>query len=204
MTGGQGVYIEHKYGHAGGNIKVQSKSGNSYRSTSSAMLDKCRYNETRFAGEHNDLYTERGEVIEGGYRAAFQYTSQAAQKLASENVTGRSKGKAYIYDSTINPGAGRLSEEAAHRMAQDYRGELEARGYKIDGYQYAIHQGTEHTHIHTMYASSKTLQLRDMRPMQAAMRQHVEHVQAQEISASLEAVQAHDQQRDYDRGDMKR
>lgn len=191
-----GVYIQHRYGRYGGTIKVQGRGGNtSHRSTESAMLDKCRYAQTRFAGETNTLYDADGGDL-GDYRAAYQHTAQAAEQLATTN-TGRSKGVSYIYDTTINPGSGKFSNQAAHQLASRFVEELTSKGYQVGGVQYAIHQGTDHTHIHMMYATSKTLQLRDLRPMSGRLRdlaQTLEQRRDQVRELNRELEQAHTQE----------
>lgn len=176
------VYVSHRYGHHGGSIKVLSRGGAKYRSTEGAMIDKARYNETRFSGEKNTAYNEEGQVIDGGYRAAYLHTRNGAESVAKTNLTGRSRGKAYVYDSTINPGAGRLIDEKAHQIAQRYVEELRERGYRVEGYQYTIHQGTEHTHIHAMYASHKTIQRADLGGVSKSMRQYLDTTQEKEVN----------------------
>lgn len=159
------------------------------------MGDKCRYNQTRFAGEENAIYDEDGEVIEGGHSEAFERTSQGAEELQE---TGGNKGRAYIYDTTINPGLGTMSDEQAHQLVQAFREELERDGHQVEGLQYAIHQNTQHTHVHVMYATQKTLQKRTAHSIPHRMRQHADRIHEQHQVQDVRREQSQTQRRDVD------
>lgn len=126
-----------------------------YRATDSAMSDKMRYNVTRFEGEQNTVHCDNGEEMTE-HKAAYTYVQEAAQHIADTN-TGRNKGKAYIYDSTMSPG-GRFSDEQAAQMVEAYRADLERRGMRVEGMTYVVHQNTQNTHVHMMYATNRTIQ----------------------------------------------
>jgi hypothetical protein len=165
-----GVYIHHRYGTYGGTARVGA-SGSGL--TTKVMTDKCRYNETRFRGEQHALYLEGGEQLPD-YRAAYACTERAASQIAAEHTGGRSAGKSYIYDTTLNAGDGRISQEEMHGVVSAYRAELEARGYRVGGLQYAIHNNGSHTHAHLMYAVQRTVQRADDRELKITMRAHTE------------------------------
>lgn len=192
------VYVDHRYGHHNGAIKFDTKGGSKYRSTDDAMLDKARYNETRFSGERNVIHSEEGVPIEGGYKAAYAHTRAGADRVAATNTSGRSRGRAYVYDTTVNPGVGRLSDEAAHRLGQAFAEELRARGYRVEGYHYTVHQNTDHTHLHVMFASHKTIQRPDLNRMSTDMRRHVS--QEQEREQTREHVHEASYDQELDRG----
>lgn len=174
------AYVTSRYGAQGGQCKVKSSGKRGapakYRSTEQAMSDKCRYNETRFAGESNTMYDEHGDVIEGGHVEAYERTSAAAEELRE---TGGNKGRAYIYDTTINPGLGMVSDEQAHQLVQAFKEELERDGHRVEGLQYTIHQNTNHTHVHVMYATQKTIQKKTAHGLPRRMRQHADRIHEQ-------------------------
>ncbi|GAA4012623.1 hypothetical protein GCM10022631_25430 [Deinococcus rubellus] len=169
-----GVYVHHRYGTHNGSAKIKlAKGASAERSTQKVMTDKARYNQTRFQGEDNPLYAEGAELI-SDYQAAYTYTSQAADQIAAQHCKGRSAGKAYIYDTTLNAGDGRVSCEEMHGVISAYKAEMEARGYTIGGLQYAIHDNGHHTHAHLMYATQRTIQRADDRSVKTVMRSHTE------------------------------
>jgi len=169
-----GVYVHHRYGTHNGMAKIKlAKGGSAERSTQKVMTDKARYNQTRFQGEDNPLYAEGAEPI-SDYQAAYTYTSQAADRIAAEHRKGRSAGKAYIYDTTLNAGDGRVSREEMHGVISAYKAEMEARGYIVGGLQYAIHDNGHHTHVHLMYATQRTMQRTDDRSLKTVMRSHTD------------------------------
>jgi hypothetical protein len=61
-----------------------------------------------------------------------------------------------------------------HGVVSAYRAELEARGYRIGGLHYAIHDNGSHTHAHLMYAVQRTVQRADDRELKITMRTHTE------------------------------
>lgn len=190
MTRG-GAYVHHRYGKAGGTARVTGRGGiQRDTSTDKTMSDKLRYNETRFTGEKNALYGETGETF-SDYREAWEEVRRGASEVAASNVRGRSRGQAYVYDTTLNAGDGRQPHERLHAVARDYLDELRARGYRVQGVAYAIHDNGKHTHIHMMYSTHKTIQRADS----AAMRQHVR--QAADRAREQHQAQARD---DHDRG----
>lgn len=169
-----GIYVHHRYGTHNGSAKIKvAKGATAKRSTQQVMSDKARYNQTRFKGEDNPIYAEGAEQIEG-HEAAYSYTSQAASQIAAEHLKGRSAGKAYVYDTTLNAGDGRVSREEMHGIISAYKAELEARGYQVGGLQYAIHENGHHTHAHLMYATQRTIQRADDRSVKTVMRTHTE------------------------------
>jgi hypothetical protein len=183
-----GVYLHHRYGTHGGSARIRvERGGMAERSTEKVMSDKSRYNETRFQGETNALYAEGGEQL-SGYREAYAYTSRAAVQISAEHTKGRSAGKSYVYDTTINAGDGRVSQEEMHGIVSAYKAELEARGYRVGGLQYAIHDNGNHTHAHVMYATQRTLQRADDRSLKTVMRTHSEQAKERDQAkvASLE------------------
>lgn len=170
----KGVYLHHRYGTQGGMAKIKvSKGATAERATQKVMLDKCRYNETRFQGESNELFASGGEVL-ADYKQAYELTSVAASGIAAAHKGGRSAGKAYVYDTTINAGDGRISREEMHGIIDAYKAELETRGYIVGGLQYAIHDNGNHTHAHVMYATQRTIQRADDRSLKTVMRTHAE------------------------------
>jgi hypothetical protein len=176
----EGVYLHHRYGAHGGTARIRIGKGvMAERTTQKVMTDKCRYNETRFQGESNELYAEGGEVF-SNYRDAYAYTSQAAVGIAADHKGGRSAGKSYIYDTTINAGDGRISREEMHAVVAAYKAEMESRGYQIGGLQYAIHNNGNHTHAHVMYATQRTIQRADDRSLKTVMRTHTEQAKEQD------------------------
>jgi hypothetical protein len=182
-----GVYLYHRYGTHGGTARIRVGRGDmAERSTEKVMTDKSRYNETRFQGEANALYAEGGEQLQG-YREAYAYTSQAAVRISAEHIKGRSAGKSYIYDTTINAGDGRISREEMHGIISAYKAELEARGYRVGGLQYAIHDNGNHTHAHVMYATQRTLQRVDDRSLKSVMRTHTEQAKEHDQSRAATA-----------------
>ena len=191
------VYLHHRYGTHGGMARIRvGRGGMAERSTEKVMTDKSRYNETRFQGEANALYVEGGEQLPG-YREAYAYTNRAALQLSAEHIKGRSAGKSYVYDTTINSGDGRISREEMHSIVGAYKAELEARGYRVGGLQYAIHDNGNHTHAHVMYATQRTIQRADDRSLKSVMRIHTERAKDrdQEKVARLETFAEQGQER---------
>lgn len=199
----KGVYLHHRYGTQGGSAQIKTGKGTTaQRATEKVMLDKVRYNETRFVGESNALYAEGGEILPG-YRAAYQHTSEAADRIAQAHTKGRSAGKSYVYDTTINAGDGRVSYEEMHAIVGAYKNELEVRGYKVGGLQYALHNNGSHTHAHVMYATDRTIQRVDDRSLKTVMRTHAERAVERDQSkvVSVERVQIEQaQDHDYQKG----
>ena len=195
------AYVTNRYGAQGGQCKVKSSGKHGapakYRDTAQAMSDKCRYNQTRFAGESNAMYDEHGDVIEGGHTKAYERTSAAAEELRE---TGGNKGRAYIYDTTVNPGLGVVSDEQAHRWVQALKEELERDGHRVEGLQYTIHQNTNHTHVHVMYATQKTLQKKTARALPHRMREHADRIHEQHQIREATREQATRREVDNTRG----
>lgn len=194
----RGVFLHHRYGTHGGMARIKvGKGATAERTTQKVMTDKCRYNVTRFQGENNPLYAEGGETF-AVYKDAYAYTSAAAEAISAEHMGGRSAGKSYIYDTTINAGDGRISQEEIHGIVAAYKVEMEARGYIIGGLQYAIHNNGSHTHAHVMYATQRTIQRADDRSLKTVMRTHAEQAkerdQAKTASLDTPAEQAQERQ----------
>lgn len=191
------AYTEHRYGTHGGATKVKpARSGGQekYRSTESAMSDKMRYNVTRFEGEQNTVHCDNGEETTD-YRAAYEYVKEAAQRIADEKTTGRYKHQSYIYDTTMSPG-GRFSDEQAAHMVQAYKEDLQSRGIRVEGMTYVIHQNTQNTHVHMMYATDKTLQRTDNAQNKVQMAREADKLRTPEQAREWKEQQQQAQQKE--------
>lgn len=183
------AYTEHRYGHYGGTTRVKpARSGGAekYRSTESAMGDKMRYNVTRFEGESNSVHTDDGGETTD-YKAAYSYVTNAAQRIADTN-TGRNTGVAYIYDSTLSPG-GKITDEQAVQLVDAYKADLESRGLRVGGMTYTIHQNTQNTHVHMMYATNRTIQHNENKTNKVQMAKEADKLRSPEQAREWQAQQ---------------
>ena len=180
------AYTEHRYGHHGGTTRVKpARTGGTekYRSTRSAMGDKMRYAITRFSGEENTAHCSDGTETTD-HCAAYQHVSDAAQRIADTSK----RGAAYIYDTTLSPG-GQFTDEQAAQLVDAYRADLEARGVRVEGMTYVVHQNTRNTHIHMLYATQKTVQHGDNRGNKRSMAQEADKLRTPEQAREWQAAQ---------------
>ncbi|TSA79536.1 hypothetical protein FNU79_17755 [Deinococcus detaillensis] len=179
----------HRYGRHGGTARVKGRGRHqgvtTERKTDVTMADKSRYNATRFSKENYALYDADGEAIRGGHQEAFAQTREAADHI-QVMAKGRNKGRAYIYDTEISPGNGRLSDQSAHRITAEYIEVLRSQGHQVEGVQYVIHQNTQHTHVHLMFATQKTIQKSDDRSAKYKLREVADRLR--DIDKSLDTI----------------
>lgn len=147
------------------------------------MGDKIRYAITRFAGEENTAHCSDGTETTD-HRVAYQHVSDAAQRIADSSQ----RGAAYIYDTTLSPG-GQFTDEQAAQLVDAYRADLEARGVRVEGMTYVVHQNTRNTHVHLLYATQKTIQHGDNRGNKRVMAREADKLRTPEQAREWQAAQ---------------
>lgn len=175
-----------RYGRHGGQTKSvgrgHQKGRTTYRDTAQVAKDWTRYSATRFGKAEYTTYAEGGDIV-ASHDVAYQQVSSAADAIQATE-TGRNKGKAYIYSAEISPGNGRMSEQDAHRLISEYADQLRAAGHRVEGLTYAVHQHSQHTHIHATFATQKTVQ----KKTDSACKTHLRQV-ANELTREAEKTQ---------------
>ena len=193
MPRGQ-VVVQVGYGRHGG----QAKTGGSTRGQTTAQFvaNKSQYAEGRGEGEHNPLYLEGGEALEG-WRDARDAVMEAADRVQAESERDR----AYIVDVMISSGDERIDHEDMHAVAASYAEGMRERGYQVEGFSYAIHDNGDHTHLHAMYASDKTPQKGDLEALKNELREVTDHAKEAtlERAAQLERSFEHSFERSAER-----
>lgn len=148
-----------KYGRHGGQAKLKGRGRQAgkatYRDTARTAKDWTRYAATRFGKADYTTYDESGDIV-ASHDVAYQQVASAADGIA-ETGNRRDKTAAYIYNVEISPGNGRMTEEQAHRLVSEYAEQLRAAGHRVEGLTYAVHQHSQHTHIHATFASQKVV-----------------------------------------------